>query len=235
MVEGDQLCGIDGLGQALATTFVYFLMGLYKYIKKRKEIKLKRYFKCNGGLLLESELSSLEGNFEKSKLFDSKDLEKATDNFNTNQILRQDKSDVYSFGVVIVELLMGQKPISLLRAQEGRSLATYFIIVMEENRVFNIVDAHVLKEDKKEEIASVANLAERCLNLNGRKWPTMKEVAMESEGIRKRHNRSGIQQNQENREPSESYDAVYTSSKSSIDMDVIIFSDVQPILPNGTW
>ncbi|KAL5578612.1 hypothetical protein UlMin_011054 [Ulmus minor] len=95
-----------------------------------------------------------------------------------------EKSDVYSFGVVLVELLTGQKAVSITRsAEEGRSLATYFIISMEEDRLFEIlVDAQVMK-GPKEEIVEVANLAKRCLDLNGRKRPTMKEVAMELEGI----------------------------------------------------
>ncbi|KAK4762127.1 hypothetical protein SAY87_030011 [Trapa incisa] len=46
--------------------------------------------------------------------------------FQTSQYT--DKSDVYSFGVVLVELLTGEKPVSLLRASEGRSLATYFVM-----------------------------------------------------------------------------------------------------------
>ncbi|KAF8032168.1 hypothetical protein BT93_D1179 [Corymbia citriodora subsp. variegata] len=400
--------GCQGVGAGLgALVLCLFLWRLYKYIKKRKEIKLKeKYFKRNGGLLLRSELSSPEGNIEKNKLFNSKDLEKATDKFNDDRILGQggqgtvykgmltdgkivaikkskvidegkvkqfinevlilsqinhrnvvkllgccletevpllvyefipngtlyqylhdpnqefhvswdirlriateiagalfylhsaasipiyhrdikstnilldekyrakvadfgtsksvsldqthvttlvqgtfgyldpeyfqssqftDKSDVYSFGVVLVELLTGQKPISSLREQEGRSLATYFIISMEENRLLDIVDAQVLKEGNKEEIASVANLAKRCLNLNGRNRPTMKEVAMELEGIRKLQNPSGILQNQENREATVSYDVALPPNKSNIDMDVITFSDVQPFLPSEAW
>ncbi|KAF8007065.1 hypothetical protein BT93_K1156 [Corymbia citriodora subsp. variegata] len=378
--------GCQGVGADLgALVLCLFLWRLYKYIKKRKEIKLKdKYFKRNGGLLLKSELSSPEGNVEKSKLFTSKNLEKATDNFNDDRILGQggqgtvykgmltngqivaikkskvidegkveqfinevlilsqinhrnvvkllgccletevpllvyefipngtlyqylhdsnqefhvswdtrlriateiagalfylhsaasipiyhrdikstnilldekyrakvadfdtsksvsldqthvttlvqgtfgyldpeyfqssqftDKSDVYSFGVVLVELLTGQKPISSLREQEGRSLATYFIISMEENRLLDIVDAQVLKEGNKEEIASVANLAKRCLNLNGRNRPTMKEVAMELERIKKLQNPLGILQNQENREAIASYDAALAPNK----------------------
>ncbi|XP_039165789.1 wall-associated receptor kinase-like 1 [Eucalyptus grandis] len=380
------------------------LWGLYKYIKMRKEIKLKeKYFI---GLLLDSELSSAKGHVEKNKLFNSKDLEKATDNFNKDRILGQggqgtiykgmltdgkivaikkpkaidegevkqfinevvilsrinhrnivkllgccletkvpllvyefipngtlyqylhdsneqfhvswdtrlriaaeiagalfylhsvasipiyhrdikstnilldekyrakvadfgisksisldqthvttlvqgtfgyldpeyfqsgqftDKSDVYSFGVVLVELLTGQKPISSLREQEGRSLATYFIISMEENQLFDIVDAQVLKEDKKEEIALVANLAKRCLNSNGRSRPTMKEVALELEVMRKFPNPLGIQQNQEDQEATESYVAACKSSKSNIDVDVTTFSDAQPFIPSETW
>ncbi|XP_056171559.1 wall-associated receptor kinase-like 10 [Syzygium oleosum] len=338
-VAGRKTVILVGVGAGVgALVLCIFLWRLYKYIKKRKEIKLKeKYFKRNGGLLLKSELSSPEGNVEKSKLFNSKDLEKATDNFNDDRILGQggqgtvykgmltdgkivaikkskvidegkveqfinevlilsqinhrnvvkllgccletevpllvyefisngtlyqylhdpnqefhgtfgyldpeyfqssqftDKSDVYSFGVVLVELLTRQKPISSLREQEGRSLSTYFIISMEENRLFDIVDAQVLKEGNKEEIASVANLAKRCLNLNGRNRPTMKEVAMELEGIRKLRNPWGILQNQENREATKSYDAAFPSKKSNVDMDVITFSDVQPLLPSETW
>ncbi|KAL5581550.1 hypothetical protein UlMin_013992 [Ulmus minor] len=94
-----------------------------------------------------------------------------------------EKSDVYSFGVVLVELLTGQKAVSITRsAEEGRSLAPYFIITMEEDRLFEILEAQVIR-GPKEEIVVVANLAKRCLDLNGRKRPTMKEVAMELEGI----------------------------------------------------
>ncbi|THG04092.1 hypothetical protein TEA_025414 [Camellia sinensis var. sinensis] len=95
-----------------------------------------------------------------------------------------EKSDVYSFGVVVVELLTGQKAISSTRSQEGRSLATYFIQSMEENRLLDILDPKILKDGRREEIMVVAHLANRCLNLNGKKRPTMKEVAVELEGIK---------------------------------------------------
>ncbi|KAL5581522.1 hypothetical protein UlMin_013964 [Ulmus minor] len=94
-----------------------------------------------------------------------------------------EKSDVYSFGVVLLELLTGQKAVSITRSvEEGRNLAKYFTISMEENRLFEILDAQVTK-GPKEEIVVVANLAKRCLDWNGRNRPTMKEVAMELEGI----------------------------------------------------
>ncbi|VVA36324.1 PREDICTED: wall-associated [Prunus dulcis] len=94
-----------------------------------------------------------------------------------------EKSDVYSFGVVLAELLTGQKPVSLMRSQESRSLATYFLLSMENNLLFDILDSQVMKGGRKENITAVANLAVRCLNLNGRNRPTMKEVAVELEGI----------------------------------------------------
>ncbi|CAL8138359.1 unnamed protein product [Prunus armeniaca] len=58
--------------------------------KKRHTMKRKEmFFKRNGGLLLEKQLSSGEVNVEKIKLFKSKELEKSTDNFNTDRILGQ--------------------------------------------------------------------------------------------------------------------------------------------------
>ncbi|KAM7481407.1 hypothetical protein LguiB_005990 [Lonicera macranthoides] len=95
-----------------------------------------------------------------------------------------EKSDVFSFGVVLVELLTSQKPISSTRSEEMRSLITYFMAALKENRLFDIIDPRVLKEGGKEEIRMVANVAKQCLNLSGRKRPTMREVTMELEGIR---------------------------------------------------
>ncbi|KAE8692128.1 hypothetical protein F3Y22_tig00110858pilonHSYRG00045 [Hibiscus syriacus] len=94
-----------------------------------------------------------------------------------------EKSDVYSFGVVLVELLTGEKPILQGMAEEGRSLATHFIESMEEKRVVEIVDGRIVKQAKSEEVMMVAKLAYRCLNLSGKKRPTMKEVAMRLEQI----------------------------------------------------
>ncbi|GKC58968.1 kinase RLK-Pelle-WAK family protein [Tanacetum coccineum] len=98
-----------------------------------------------------------------------------------------DKSDVYSFGVVLVELLTGERPISLTRFGENRSLATHFMLAMEEGRAMSIFDAMVIKEGSRDELMAVSNLAMRCLNLNGKNRPTMKEVAMELETIRMSH------------------------------------------------
>ncbi|KAL9413571.1 hypothetical protein AB3S75_042123 [Citrus x aurantiifolia] len=346
------------------------LWWLYKFIKRRRKIKRKqKFFKRNGGLLLRQELSSNEGNIEKTKLFTSKDLEKATDNYNVSRILGQggqgtvfkgmltdgrivavkksksvhesnveqfinevvilsqinhrnvvkllgccletdvpllvyefipngslyqyiheqtedqlpitwemrlriavevsgalsylhsaasipiyhrdiksanillddkyrakisdfgisrsmavdqthlttqvkgtfgyldpeyfrssqftEKSDVYSFGVVLVELLTGQKPIRLVETEENRSLAAYFLQVINENRLFEVLDAEVHREAEKEEVITVAMVAKRCLNLNGKKRPTMKEVALELAGIRASIGDSVLQQCEE--------------------------------------
>ncbi|KAI4297158.1 hypothetical protein L6164_037059 [Bauhinia variegata] len=174
----------SSLGSILLLLGIWWL---YKHLRKRMiEKRKEKNFKENGGLLLQQRLSSGEFMVERTKLFSSKDLDKATDHFNVSRVLGkggQDKSDVYSFGVVLIELLTRQKPISLSRRDEGKSLASYFLICMEENRLFDILDDRVMKEGEKEHIMEVAILAKRCINLNGKKRPTMKEVTMELERI----------------------------------------------------
>ncbi|KAF3574630.1 hypothetical protein F2Q69_00058196, partial [Brassica cretica] len=291
---------------------------LYKFIKKQRKInRKKKLFKRNGGLLLKQQLTATEDNIEKTKVFTSKELEKATENFvqlecfnkvakinhrnivkligccletevpllvyefisngnlfehlhceidestmttwemrlrividiagalsylhsaaaspifhrdvkSTNIMLDEkyrakvadfgtsrsvtvdhthlttivsgtagyvdpeyfqssqftDKSDVYSFGVVLVELITREKPILLMRFQQSRTLATYFIFAMEENRVVDIIDPQIRDDCNQEQVMAASQLARRCLNLNGRSRPSMREVSMELERIR---------------------------------------------------
>ncbi|XP_058768643.1 wall-associated receptor kinase-like 1 [Vicia villosa] len=109
-----------------------------------------------------------------------------------------EKSDVYSFGVVLAELLTGKKPISSTKISgESQNLASYFVQCIEENMLFDIMDKRVTKGGEKEHITAVANLAFRCLEINGRKRPTMKEVTLELEGIRGFNKNLNAQQNDE--------------------------------------
>ncbi|KAK9067457.1 hypothetical protein SSX86_014786 [Deinandra increscens subsp. villosa] len=104
-----------------------------------------------------------------------------------------DKSDVYSFGVVLVELLTGERPISLAKSGEHRSLATHFMLTIEEGEVMSIIDSRIVKYGSRGELMAVANLAMHCLNMNGKNRPTMKEVASELETIRTAHVPSSVQ------------------------------------------
>ncbi|OWM78792.1 hypothetical protein CDL15_Pgr002963 [Punica granatum] len=153
-----------------------------------------------------------------------------------------DKSDVYSFGVVLVELLTGQKPISSLRALEGRSLATNFILSMQHGNLSDILDEQVLEQAPKEEVEAVADLARRCLNSSGNQRPTMKEVAVQLEGIRKVSHPLKIKQTENAMEfvlsdrATERSDGLFTSSRFElIATDTSMTSDVHPLRYGETW
>ncbi|KAJ0020797.1 hypothetical protein Pint_32670 [Pistacia integerrima] len=78
------------LGNSISNgTWDSTLAAIEGYITERKkEIKPKeKYFKQNGGLLLQQQLTSSDGSVDRNKLFNSKDLEKATDHFNVNRVL----------------------------------------------------------------------------------------------------------------------------------------------------
>eukprot|EP00258_Populus_trichocarpa_P014421 XP_006368675.2 wall-associated receptor kinase-like 22 [Populus trichocarpa] len=147
-----------------------------------------------------------------------------------------EKSDVCSFGVVLVELISGQKPIFSVSQTETRSLATHFIMLMEDNRLSDVLDARVKEGCQNEEVISVANLAKRCLNLNGKNRPTMREVTSELERI------IGLSQQelniQENckiskntmDDASNDWDAVSTSITGDFDTGRTPSSDGEPLI-----
>ncbi|KAL3523061.1 hypothetical protein ACH5RR_015895 [Cinchona calisaya] len=129
-----------------------------------------------------------------------------------------EKSDVYSFGVVLVELLTRQKPISSAGTGEAGnlSLATRFLVSMDQNSLKEILDPQILDQRNEREVTAVAKLAERCLNLNGKKRPTMKEVAIQLESIKMSSVQSTTQEN--------------FRSPSFMDGESAVFSDT-----NYTW
>ncbi|CAA2956297.1 Serine threonine kinase [Olea europaea subsp. europaea] len=100
----------------------------------------------------------------------------------TNQLTG--KSDVYSFGVVLVELLMGKMALSYDRPEEERCLANYFLSKLKQSNLFQVLDDNIVCEGNSEKLTSVAMLAKRCLHVKGEDRYSMKEVAMELEGLR---------------------------------------------------
>ncbi|KAJ0086758.1 hypothetical protein Patl1_07675 [Pistacia atlantica] len=105
---------------------------------------------------------------------------------------------------------------------------------MEQNQLYDILDAQVLKLGKKEEVMAVANLAKRCLNMNAKKRPTMKEVTMELERIRSSIKEGHIQLNYqedeyERTEVLEAWDVDSTSTGTTFD-HISLSIDVQPLL-----
>ncbi|GJZ48482.1 kinase RLK-Pelle-WAK family protein [Tanacetum coccineum] len=94
-----------------------------------------------------------------------------------------DKSDVYSFGVVLAELFTGRKALSFDKPEEEQNLAMYFLSSLKKGRLFHILDEKLQLNEVPNEIVQVSRLAERCLCVKGDERPTMKEVAIELEGI----------------------------------------------------
>ncbi|OVA06894.1 Protein kinase domain [Macleaya cordata] len=105
--------------------------------------------------------------------------------FHTGQLT--EKSDVYSFGVLLAELLTGKMALSLERSEDERNLAKYFLSSIKDDRLFQILDDNLVSEwsIKKQQLKEVADLTKRCLRVKGEKRPTMKEVVMVLDGLRR--------------------------------------------------
>ena len=101
--------------------------------------------------------------------------------FHTSQLT--EKSDVYSFGVVLAELLTGRMALSFEGPESDKNLAMYFVSAVKGDRLLQILEDHIVEEGTIKQIKEAANLAKRCLNVRGEDRPSMKEVAMELEGL----------------------------------------------------
>ncbi|KAK3173864.1 hypothetical protein Dsin_032674 [Dipteronia sinensis] len=103
--------------------------------------------------------------------------------------------------------------------------------MLEDGRIITVI-----KLGEKEDILTIANLAKRCLNLNGKQRPNMKEVAPVLEGVRASQNDSSFQKNYEEYEyittkVIEPWDDVSTSIGSTSD-NIGASVDIQPLLTN---
>ncbi|VAI35083.1 unnamed protein product [Triticum turgidum subsp. durum] len=95
-----------------------------------------------------------------------------------------EKSDVYSFGVIIVELLTRKKPVFLNSRCEKQNLSHYFLQMLQDNTLMEMVDVQVIEEGKNRQIAEMAALARVCLRHRGEERPTMKEVELRLQLLR---------------------------------------------------
>ena len=83
----------------------------------------------------------------------------------------------------MAELLTGNEALSFNRPENDRNLAMYFVSAIKEDRLLEILEDHIVNESNIEELKKVASLAKRCLRIRGEDRPSMKEVAMELEGL----------------------------------------------------
>ncbi|KAK4273962.1 hypothetical protein QN277_017260 [Acacia crassicarpa] len=147
----------------------------------------------SANILLDKTLTAKVSDFGASRLMPLDQVELATmvqgtfgyldpEYMQTNQLT--EKSDVYSFGVVVLELLTGRKAVSFDGPEEERSLAMHFLSSLNESRLFELVERGMVNDENEKTLKEVAELAAKCLRLKGEERPSMKEVAMELEGIR---------------------------------------------------
>ncbi|EMS68946.1 Wall-associated receptor kinase 3 [Triticum urartu] len=97
-----------------------------------------------------------------------------------------EKSDVYSFGVMLVELLTRKKPTGYVPS-EGVSLVAHFMLLLNQDRLSEILDSQVSQEagDEAKEVAAIAAM---CLGMKGEDRPTMRYVETKLQGLQSLEN-----------------------------------------------
>ncbi|WZZ80607.1 hypothetical protein YC2023_101179 [Brassica napus] len=102
---------------------------LRKYLKKRKVTQRKNnFFKRNGGLFLQQQLNTREGNVEKTRIFSSRELEKATENFSESRILGQGGQGTVYKGMLV----------------DGRTVAVRKSQVVDEDKLEEFINEIVI-------------------------------------------------------------------------------------------
>uniref|UniRef100_A0A1J3F5G1 Wall-associated receptor kinase-like 8 n=1 Tax=Noccaea caerulescens TaxID=107243 RepID=A0A1J3F5G1_NOCCA len=125
------------LGGTLSCGLLLLVVGtwwLCKVNKKRKAAKQKRkFFKRNGGLLLEQQTISLQGSVNRTKLFSSGDLEKATDKFNPNRILGQGGQGTVYKGMLEDGMIVAVKKSKALEEENLEEFINEIILLSQIN------------------------------------------------------------------------------------------------------
>ncbi|XP_073526122.1 uncharacterized protein [Phyllobates terribilis] len=115
--------------------------------------------------------------------------------FQTSQLT--EKSDVYSFGVLLAELITRKKPLCKERKSSEKNLGSYFLLAMKEDRLWEVIHDDLMKEASSKQLIFMAKLIKDCLEMKGEDRPTMKEVAIELDCLKKRMNHPWDRRSQE--------------------------------------
>ncbi|KAK7855698.1 wall-associated receptor kinase 1 [Quercus suber] len=92
-----------------------------------------------------------------------------------------------------------QVPLLVYEFIPNGTLFEYIHHESKDNRLFEVLEKHIAKEENVEQLKEAANLAKMCLRLKGEDRPTMKEVATKLEDLRKmeKHSRDNVDSNSE--------------------------------------
>ncbi|CAN8273367.1 unnamed protein product [Cochlearia groenlandica] len=97
-------------------------------IKRRIAKRKKKFFKRNGGLLLQQELNTRESNVEKTRIFTSRELEKATENFSETRVLGQGGQGTVYKGMLV----------------DGRTVAVKKSKIIDEDKLQEFINEVVI-------------------------------------------------------------------------------------------
>ncbi|XP_013604404.1 PREDICTED: wall-associated receptor kinase-like 8 [Brassica oleracea var. oleracea] len=125
------------LGGTLSSGLLLLVIGtwwLCKVNKKEKAERQKRkFFKRNGGLLLEQQTFSHQGSVNKTKLFSSNDLDKATDRFNASRILGQGGQGTVYKGMLEDGMIVAVKVSKALKEDNLEEFINEIILLSQIN------------------------------------------------------------------------------------------------------
>ncbi|CAN7022041.1 unnamed protein product [Brassica rapa subsp. trilocularis] len=131
------ILGNSSAGGTLSSGLFLIAVGTWwvcKVNKKQKAAKQKRkFFKRNGGLLLEQQMFSLHGNVNKTKLLSSNDLEKATDRFNASRILGQGGQGTVYKGMLEDGMIVAVKKSKALKEENLEEFINEIILLSQIN------------------------------------------------------------------------------------------------------
>lgn len=86
---------------------------LFHVFRKRKMVRLTaRYFKRNGGLMLQQQIANMEGSSERAKIFTATELKKASENFHESRIIGRG-----GYGTVYRGILPNDKVVAIKKSK----------------------------------------------------------------------------------------------------------------------
>ncbi|KAL0797851.1 hypothetical protein Bca101_053025 [Brassica carinata] len=124
-------------GGTLSSGLFLLAVGMWllcKVHRKRKAVKQKKkFFKRNGGLLLQQQTHVLQCSVNRTKLFSSGDLEKATDKFNASRILGQGGQGTVYKGMLEDGMIVAVKKSKALEEENLEEFINEIILLSQIN------------------------------------------------------------------------------------------------------